>query len=407
MGCATRGGDRALNIVDWLMLGALIVFALVGWRQGFVTGALSFLGFLGGGLVAVLWLPDLVERFVPSGMARIIVIAVGVLVSALVGQALLSIVGRRLRGSMTWRPVRFVDNAGGAALNVLALALVAWVIASVIAYVPNSSVTRQVNASIVLRTMDSLLPDVARSAFDGLGDVVSSTAVPRIFAGLAAVPGPEVDAPTPKAAEEAVLVIRDSTVRLTGNAPACDSIVSGSGFAVGPELVVTNAHVVAGVEDLLVRVRPGQTSARATVVYFDPQKDVAVVRTRGLRARPVRLSLTTLRSNDPAVIAGFPRGERFTAEPARVRARVDARGESIYGESGVQRDVYVLRGYVQQGNSGGPLTDEFGDVHGMVFASGLGEQDTAYALTAAEIRAALDAAGAADRAVPNGSCELR
>lgn len=396
-----------MNVVDWLMLGALVVFALVGWRQGFLTGALSFLGFLGGGLVAVLWLPNLVERVIESGAGRIVAVAVGVLLSALIGQLLLSVLGRRLRRSITWRPVRFVDNAGGAALNVLALALVAWVIASVVAYVPNQNIVRQVNGSIVLRTMDSLLPDAARSAFDGLGDVVSSTAAPRIFAGLTTVPGPEVDAPAPQAAQEAVKVIRDSTVRLTGSAPACDAIVSGSGFAVGPELVVTNAHVVAGVEDVVVRVRPGQASSRATIVYFDSDTDVAVVRTRGLQARPARLAVTSLEPNDSAVIAGFPRGERFAAEPARVRARVDARGESIYGESGVQRDVYVLRGSVQQGNSGGPLTDEFGDVHGMVFASGLEEQDAVYALTVDEIRTALEAAGAADTAVPNGSCQLR
>lgn len=396
-----------MNIVDWLMIGALIVFALVGWRQGFVTGALSFLGFLGGGLLAVLWLPDLVERFMSSGIARIITVAVGVLVSALVGQALLSMLGRRLRGSITWRPVRFVDSAGGAALNVLALALVAWVIASVVAYLPRSEVTRQVNASIVLGTMDSLLPDVARSAFDGLGDVVSSTAAPRVFAGLAYLPGDDVDAPAPQAAQAAVEVIRDSAVRITGTAPSCDSIVSGSGFAVGPELIVTNAHVVAGVDELLVRVRPGQTSSRATVVYFDPDKDVAVIRTRGLQARPARLARSGLEVNQGAVVAGFPRGERFVAESARVRARVDARGESIYGRSGVQRDVYVLRASVEQGNSGGPLTDELGDVQGMVFASGLEEQETAYALTADEIRAALDALGTADRAVSTGSCELR
>ena len=396
-----------MNVVDWLMLGALVVFALVGWRQGFLTGALSFLGFLGGGLVAVLWLPDVVERITQSGVVRIVAIAVGVILSALVGQALLSILGRRLRGSITWRPVRFVDNAAGAALNVLALALVAWVVASVVVYLPGNSLTRQVNSSIVLRTMDAALPEAARSAFDGLGDVVSSTAVPRVFAGLANIPGPEVDAPAPEVAQEAVRVIRESTVRLTGSAPACNAIVSGSGFAVGPELIVTNAHVVAGVEDILVRVRPGQTSSRATVVYFDPATDVAILRTRGLQAKPARLARTGLEPTSPAVIAGFPRGERFAAESVRVRARVDARGESIYGESGVQRDIYVLRGYVQQGNSGGPLTDEFGDIHGMVFASGLQEQDTAYALTADEIRAALEAAGTADREVSTGSCELR
>lgn len=396
-----------MNLVDGLMVGAVIVFALVGWRQGFVAGALSFLGFLGGGVLAVLWLPDLVERFVaPSGL-RVVVVAGGVIVSAVLGQILLSIMGRRLRAWLTWRPVRFVDNLAGAALNVLALALVAWVVASVVAYLPRSEVTRQVNGSIVLATMDSLLPDQARSAFNGLSDLVGSTAVPRVFAGLAAVPGPQVPAPPVDVSPEAIAVIRESTVRLTGSASRCDSIVAGSGFAVEPDLVVTNAHVVAGVEDLVVRVRPGQVSSRAEVVYFDPMIDLALVRTRGLEAKPVRLARTELGVGQVAVIAGIPRGERFEVESARVRARVDARGSSIYGDAGVERDVYVLRARVQQGNSGGPLVDEYGDVHGVIFAAGLGEQDAAYALSVAEITRAREAAGAADEAVDNGSCQLR
>jgi len=396
-----------MNIVDWLMVGALIIFALVGWRQGFVAGALSFLGFLGGGLLAVLWLPDLVERLVESSALRIALVAIGVLVSAIVGQVLLSILGRRLRASMTWRPVRVVDNIGGAALNVLALALVAWVVASVVAFLPRSDVTREINQSFVLTTTDRLLPEAARSTFDGLRDLVGETAVPRVFAGLAPIPGPEVDAPIPEPAQAAVDVIRGSSVRLTGSADACQTIVSGSGFAIEPELIVTNAHVVAGVEDLVVRVRPRQTAQRAQIVYFDPNADIALVRTQGLNARPVRLAEGTLESGESAVVSGFPRGERFEAQAVRVRTRVEARGESIYGDPGVERDVYVLRGAVEQGNSGGPLTDEFGEVFGMIFAAGVGNEDAAYALSAAEIRAALRAAGSADARVANGSCELR
>ena len=221
-----------MNLVDGLMVGAVIVFAFVGWRQGFVAGALSFLGFLGGGVLAVLWLPDVVERFVSSSGLRVIIVAGGVIVSAVLGQIVLSVIGRRLRASLTWRPVRFVDNLAGAALNVLALALVAWVVASVVAYLPRSEVTRQVNGSVVLATMDSLLPDQARSAFNGLSDLVGSTAVPRVFAGLASVPGPQVEKPPPQVSPEAVEVIRESTVRLTGSAARCNSIVTGSGFAV-------------------------------------------------------------------------------------------------------------------------------------------------------------------------------
>ena len=107
------------------------------------------------------------------------------------------------------------------------------------------------------------------------------------------------------------------------------------------------------------------------------------------------------------MVAGFPRGERFEATSVRVRTRVNARGESIYGETGVERDVYVLRGSVEQGMSGGALTDEFGEVFGMVFASGFENQATAYALTVDEVRAAIDAAGNAETQVANSSCELR
>jgi S1-C subfamily serine protease len=407
MGQHPRDAGRVVNLVDWLMIGAIIVFALVGWRQGFLAGALSFLGFLGGGLLAVLWLPALVERFIDAQTLRIVALAVGILISALIGQALLSLLGRRLRDSITWRPVRFVDSSAGALLNVAALALVAWVIASVVTYLPRSEMTRQVSGSTVLTTMDRALPNAARSAFTELRDLVGTTAVPRVFAGLAPVPGEEVDPPVAAAARGAVEVIRNSSVRLSGVAPGCDVLVSGSGFALEPDLVVTNAHVVAGVEDLTVRVRPGQISKRAEVVYFDPQTDIALVRASGLEARPVRLARSALSAGDSAVVAGFPRGERFSALPVRVRTQVLARGESIYGEPGVERDVYVLRGRVEQGNSGGPFTDEFGEVHGMVFATGMTDEDISYALTSAEIRSALDAAGEARSAVPNGSCELR
>lgn len=396
-----------MNLVDWLMVGAIVVFALVGWRQGFVAGALSFLGFLGGGLLAVLWLPDLVEGLVSSTGWRIAVVAFGVLVSAVVGQMLLSVLGRRLRSSMTWRPVRFVDNVAGAALNVLALALVAWVVASVIAFLPSSDVTRQVNGSLLLSNVDKVLPSVARSSFDSLRDIVGDTAVPRVFAGLAPVPGAPVDPPAGKADDDAIDVIRESTVRLSGVAPDCDSIVTGSGFAVESNLVVTNAHVVAGVEELTVRVRPGQSSQQADVIYFDPRKDIAIVRTRGLGARPANLAQQDLGVGDSAVVSGYPRGERFRAEPVRIRTQVTARGEDIYGRTGVEREVYVLRGVVERGNSGGPLSDESGIVHGMVFASGMEDDEVAYALTADEVASAIAAARGMESVVDTGSCELR
>ena len=340
-----------MNIVDWLLLGAIIVFALVGWRKGFVAGALSFIGFLGGGLVAVLWLPDLVEGWVEQEVWRIPLVIVGVLVCAFLGQAGLSFVGRRIRDSITWRPVRMVDSLAGAVLNVLALSLVAWVIASVVVYLPASDLTRQVTNSVVLSSTDKIVPGVARSAFTTVRDMVGSTAVPRVFAGLAPIPGSEVEAPPEQASTEAVAVLRESTVRLSGVAADCGDTVSGSGFVVGSDLVVTSAHVVAGVENIRVRIRNVE-SQKSEVVYFDPNKDIALVRTRGLDARPVRLAQSALKVEQSGVVTGFPAGERFQALPVRVRTLVTARGDSIYGQPGAERQVYVLRGELDHGISG-------------------------------------------------------
>ena len=132
-----------MNIVDWVLIGALAVFAFAGWRRGFVAGVLSFAGFLGGGLLGAFVLPPILAATGLSDIARAFAVAAGVLVLAFAGQMLASILGSMLRGSLTWKPVRVLDNAGGAALNVLALAVVTWIIASAIAYLPSSPVSQQ------------------------------------------------------------------------------------------------------------------------------------------------------------------------------------------------------------------------------------------------------------------------
>ena len=172
-----------MNLVDWVLIGAVIVFAFAGWHRGFVAGLLSFVGFLGGGLAAAFLLPSVVDALIETEWLRAVALGVGVLVSALLGQFAASILGDRLRGGITWRPARLVDNVAGAGLNVLALAVVAWIMASALAYVPLSLVSQQVTESRVLVALDSLVPVPARNAFGDLRDLVGTTSVPRIFSG--------------------------------------------------------------------------------------------------------------------------------------------------------------------------------------------------------------------------------
>ena len=396
-----------MNLVDWVLIGAVIVFALAGWHRGFVAGLLSFAGFLGGGLAAAFLLPSVVDALIDTEWMRALALGLGVLVSALLGQFAASVLGDRLRGGITWKPARVVDNVAGAGLNVVALAVVTWIIASALAYVPLSLVSQQVTESRVLVALDSIVPVPARNAFGDLRDLVGTTSVPRIFSGLAQITGPDVDPPDAAFVTLEIDEARESVVQVSGATPECDAAVTGSGFAISPDLVLTNAHVVAGVAEPMVRVRLADPGLAATVVYFDPATDIAVLAVPGLGARPLVLAKESARSGDPAVIAGFPESGPFRPEPARVRAEVTALGDDIYGDAGVERQVYAVRGTVLPGNSGGPLLRPDGFVLGMVFGADDEAEATGYALTADELRPAIEAALSSPRAVDTGTCRIR
>ena len=397
-----------MNVVDWVLIGAVVVFAWAGWRQGFVAGALTFAGFLGGGLLAAFLLPDLIEEHVDQGMLRPFVVGGAILVCAVLGQLLMSYVGRSLRAVITWTPARLVDNIAGAGLNVLALAIITWIVATAVAFLPQSTVTSQIRQSGVLVAMDSLIPDSVRNAFSDVRDAVGATAVPRIFSGLGEITGPDVAAPDEGSTGVSTIeAARDSVLRISGSARDCRSSVSGSGFTYAEHYVLTNAHVVAGVLAPTVQRTADGPMLAATVVSFDPKLDVAVLYVPDLDADPLAFATDVAQSGAAAVVAGFPGGGDYAAEPVRIRTTVTARGDDIYGEAGVAREVYSFRGQVQPGNSGGPLLDLNGDVLGMVFGAGLQDAATGYAVTSGQLATPATAGVGRVSRVDSGSCRIR
>lgn len=392
-----------MNVVDLVVLGAIVVFAWTGWRQGFVAGLLSFAGFLGGGLAAALLIPPVVQRFDFPDFAGALILASVILAAALLGQSLTSIIGRRLRSAISWSPVRTLDNAGGAVLNIAALAVVLWIVASAVVVLPDQALVRQIRSSVVITGIDRVVPDSARNWFVGLRDAVDASGLPRVFAGIGYDSGPQVAPPDPALLRDpAVRAAWPSLAKVSG--PACEVAITGSGFVYAVDRLITNAHVVAGVDRPRVRFPGDPQTYEATVVAFDPDIDAAVLYVPGLTAPPLRFTETVADTGDPAVVAGFPGGSDLEAGPARVRALITARGEDIYGRAGVVREVYSFRGDVRPGNSGGPLLAPNGSVYGMVFASGVGEPETGYALTASQVQAIADAGRAATAAVSTGPC---
>ncbi len=395
-----------MTLVDWVLIGAVIVFAWAGWRQGFVAGLLSFAGFLGGGLLAAFLLPDVISSRLSEGVMRALILIGAILISALLGQALTSILGRRLRDAITWKPARLLDNILGAALNVLALAVMTWILASAIAMLPRTEATSMIQQSKVVTTLDALVPDQVRDAFLQLRDAMGEGALPRVFSTLAEIVGPEVSAPDGSLVNApAIQQSASSVARIVGIAPECSTSLSGSGFFVGQGFLLTNAHVVAGVTNPEVQV--GEQHWPASVVYFDPQLDVAALRIDAISVPPLALRTNPPESGSDAVAIGYPGGGDLQILPARVRALVDARGDDIYGKSGVQRQVITFKGNVIPGDSGGPLLASDGAVLGMVFGSGIGDATTGFAIASSELKPAIIEGSSAQAAVSTGTCVLR
>ncbi|MCX4664720.1 MarP family serine protease [Streptomyces uncialis] len=400
-----------MNVLDILLLVAAVWFAIVGYRQGFVVGILSVIGFLGGGLVAVYLLPVVWDAFTDDaevGTTASIVAVVIVIVCASVGQAFTTHLGNRLRRHITWSPARVLDATGGALVNVLAMLLVAWLIGSALAGTTLPTVGKEVRGSRVLLGISETLPDQADTWFDDFSSILAQNGFPQVFNRFSNEPITEVSPPDEALASSAVATnAKRSIVKVLGTASSCDKILEGTGFVFADRRVMTNAHVVGGVDEPTVQIGGLGRLYDAKVVLYDWRRDIAVLDVPDLKAPPLQfVTDKDAVSGDGAIVAGFPENGRYDVRPARVRGRITANGPDIYHRGTVRRDVYSLYATVRQGNSGGPLLTPDGRVYGVIFAKSLDDPDTGYALTADEVREDIRLGRMSQQEVDSDSCAL-
>ncbi|MGW4194189.1 MarP family serine protease [Streptomyces sp. NPDC005004] len=399
-----------MNVLDILLLAAAAWFAVVGYRQGFVVGILSVTGFLGGGLVTVYALPVIWDALTGGrkvGTAIAVVAVVVVIVVASVGQALTTHLGGRLRRHITWSPARALDATGGALVNVAAMLLVAWLLGSALAQTTLPTVGREVRDSRVLVGMDQMLPGQADIWFKDFTSVLAQNGFPQVFSPFSNEPIKEVQPPDPALARGAVAVrAQRSIVKVTGTAHSCGKVLEGTGFVFGDRRVMTNAHVVGGVEEPTVQIGGEGRKYDAKVVLYDWRRDIAVLDVPDLKAPALRFSAQDADGGNGAIVAGFPENGSYDVRAARVRGRITANGPDIYHRGTVARDVYSLYATVRQGNSGGPLLTPQGKVYGVVFAKSLDDAQTGYALTADEIRTDIAKGRTAAEQVGTDNCAL-
>ncbi|MET9291662.1 MarP family serine protease [Streptomyces sp. NPDC003077] len=399
-----------MNVLDILLLVAAVWFAVVGYRQGFVVGILSVIGFLGGGLVAVYLLPviwnEITDDATPGTFAAIAAVAI-VIVCASVGQALTTHLGNKLRRYITWSPARALDATGGALVNVVAMLLVAWLIGSALAGTSLPTLGKEVRNSKVLQGVSEVLPEQANTWFNDFTSVLARNGFPQVFTPFSNEPIRSVAPPDPRLAGSPVATrARKSIVKVVGTAPSCGKILEGSGFVFAPGRVMTNAHVVGGVSEPTVQIGGEGRTYDAKVVLYDWQRDIAVLDVPSLPAPVLRFAEDDASSGEGAIVAGFPENGGYDVRSARIRGRIQADGADIYKRGTVRRDVYSLYATVREGNSGGPLLTPDGEVYGVVFAKSRDDAQTGYALTADEIRDDIRKGRTAARAVDSQGCAM-
>ncbi|MGH2680456.1 MAG: MarP family serine protease [Actinomycetota bacterium] len=377
----------------------LLLLALTAWG-GFRRGAMLQLFGLAGlvlGFVLGIRLAPVAADLVRSDLAKAGAGLGTVLLLGMVGDAMGSVLGLKLRRRARGARFKAADAIGGSALSVGALVLAVWFLGINLAAGPFPSVARSLQRSAVVRVVDATLPPPpALTAL--LGNVLDVLGFPDIFSGLPPLPADPVPQPGQGLAARAARDARPSLVLVAG--PACDRILQGTGFVVADDLVLTNAHVVAGGRP---RVEWEGQAFDAVPVVFDQGLDAAILRVDGLDAPALTLLPSEVPRGTGGAVPGFPHG-RYTELGAATRRALDAVGRDIYSEDQVRRRIYELQVTVMPGNSGGPFALPGGRVAGMIFGASVSENGLGYALTSPRLLPLVERARERDDAVGTGRC---
>ena len=398
-----------MNLLDWLLVLLVLAYALSGYWQGFVTGLFATSGLLLGGLLGIWLAPVILGDADPSLGVSLGALFIVILCASL-GQALLQFFGAKIRDKITWQPARAVDAVGGAALSAVAVLIVAWALGVAVSGTRIGALTPLVRDSAVLARVNAVLPQAAGNVLGAFNEVVGTTFFPRYLEPFAPERIKEVPAGDRRLlADPDIERVQASVLKIRGTND-CGRGVEGSGFVYADNRLMTNAHVVAGVDDPEIEFS-ADDKVDADVVYYNPDLDIAVLEfdDRDVRSLPfvaddAEESDFVTEADDGVAIIGYPEDGPYNVQRGRVRDEQRLRSPDIYGRGTVIREVYSLRGLIRPGNSGGPIVTTQGHVAGVVFAASVTDDDTGYALTWEQVAEAADDGRSADGGVSTQGC---
>ena len=386
--------------LDLLLTALLAASIYSGYRRGAVLQLMGIAGLSIGVVVGVMLAPRVavLADSQPTAVAMVLGTA---LVAGAIGNMAGWLVGSRLRSRAQGTPLRRADALGGSVLSGIALVMATWFLAFNLIEGPFPMIARGLRSSRIVQTLEATLP-APPSLVDRANELLPLLGLADGSVDLPGQPAPPVEPPTRAQLAAATRAAERSTVEVVGDGCAEGSVNQGSGFVVGPGVVVTNAHVVAGTHSQWVQL--GADSLAAAVVGFDTELDIAVLDVPGLDLEPLRLLEGDAERGSVGAILGFPGGGSLQADAAAVLAVLEPIGADIYGRGRVRRRIYELQTRIDRGNSGGPFVVASGEVAGLVFASSADRDGIGYAIVSDEVAPVVGRARAATGAVDTGPC---
>jgi S1-C subfamily serine protease len=383
--------------LDWVIVAFCALLAVFGYAQGFIVAGLSLVGFAIGALLGSRLGPLVLNGGAHNTYAALFGLIGALLIGGLFAAGL-EAVGVRARSALRVPGLRQIDGALGAALTACVGLGIAWIAGALAIQTTGSlSLRRDLQRSAILRELNQVLPPS--------GPILNALA--RVDP-LPTVTGPAANVPPPTKGILAAPGVRSafgSVVRVVGT--ACGLGVEGSAWVAAPDLVVTNAHVVAGESDTTVQPGGSGPNLPAQVFAFDVHDDIAVLHVAGLDRRALAIA-PSAPAGEAVAILGYPLDGPFTAVPGRLGSTNVVNTQDAYGNGPVQRSIESLRGLVRPGNSGGPLVNAAGQVAGTVFASITGGPVSSVgdglAVPNSLVRRQLAVARTRDHPVSSGQC---
>lgn len=390
-----------MNVIDVLIMLFFLSALVRGIEHGLMQQICSTAGLILGILFGVL-VQGKIIHLADDPASKALLVLITILTAIAIFGTLGDYLGGLLKSRVEQAKIKalaFIDKGAGSIIAGATLLLAVWLGAAIFNSVPMPWLERQLKNSVIVAELNKTLPP-APDIVAKLGHLIDPNSFPNVFTGLE--PRIDTSKPLPSIGEldEAVQKTRASVVKIEGK--GCGGISQGSGFVADTNLVITNAHVVAGVEQPYILDGNGRHPAE--VLWFDPELDMSVLRTSGLKGAPLPLRADLTASGAPAAVLGYPGGGDFSAHPAVVVDSFKAIGRDIYNQSKTSREVYSLKADIRPGNSGGPLIDKTGNVIGLIFAESTTYDDVGYALTMARVVEGLEQAKNRGTTTLTGSC---